>query len=277
MNKILGYFNKAIGTLIDYILQGFIYIVNFLVSIFSSFRQIIGLMLSMSGCLVLLFIFNPIFFGFLLSNPFILTIIILSVVVPFIGKIAVSYLKYIKYMATEYFYDKADFYLLGRRASFEKMEDYGKKYRDDMERERIKREEARRKREEEEFKKRFENMGGGTYWTFGDYGDFEEFFRQAQQGGGYYQGSYNGQYQNQGNYQGYTSSSFKSQYEQACNTLGVGYNADKYEIKLAYKKMAKMYHPDINKEPGATEMFQKINSAYEFLNDANIQKYKTMN
>jgi len=69
---------------------------------------------------------------------------------------------------------------------------------------------------------------------------------------------------------------FKKKYEESCNLLGVGYDADKYEIKLAYRKKAKEYHPDINKSSNATEMFQKVSDAYEFLNDDNIERYKKL-
>ena len=68
---------------------------------------------------------------------------------------------------------------------------------------------------------------------------------------------------------------FVKTYEGHCDTLGVGYNADKYEIKLNYRKLAKKYHPDINKDPNATEKFQEVNDAYEFLTEENINKYKT--
>ena len=56
--------------------------------------------------------------------------------------------------------------------------------------------------------------------------------------------------------------------------LGVDKNASSSEIKKAYRKLAKKYHPDINKDPNATEMFTKINEAYEFLTEENIKKYK---
>ena len=51
-------------------------------------------------------------------------------------------------------------------------------------------------------------------------------------------------------------------------------NTDIYDVKLAYRKLAKKYHPDLNKEPGAKEKFQEINDAYEFLSEENIKKYK---
>ncbi len=276
MNKIAGYIYKLIGIFIDYILRAAIFVVDALVSVFKSFRELIGLVLSMGGCLFILLLLNSFILYRVLENPFLMTVIILSVVVPFIGRIAVSYLKYIHYIGTEYFFDKADFYLLGRRASFEKMEDYGRKYRENLERERIKREEQRRKTQEEEFRRRFENFGGFHTYTFDDFESFEEFFRDV--GYGNYTGGQGGSYQNQGGYHQNMggSMSFKSQYEKSCNILGVNYTADKYEIKLAYKKMAKMYHPDLNKEPGATEKFQEINNAYEFLSDENIERYKRL-
>jgi curved DNA-binding protein len=55
----------------------------------------------------------------------------------------------------------------------------------------------------------------------------------------------------------------KSLYE----TLGISEGADKSEIKKAYRKLAKQYHPDINKTPEAEEKFKEINAAYEVLSD----------
>ena len=50
-------------------------------------------------------------------------------------------------------------------------------------------------------------------------------------------------------------------------TLGVDKNASADEIKRAYRKLAKQYHPDVNKEPGAEEKFKEINEAYDVLGD----------
>ncbi len=52
-------------------------------------------------------------------------------------------------------------------------------------------------------------------------------------------------------------------------TLGVGKNASADEIKSAYRKLAKKYHPDLNKEPGAEQKFKDVNEAYNILGDEN--------
>ena len=49
--------------------------------------------------------------------------------------------------------------------------------------------------------------------------------------------------------------------------LGVGKNASKDEIKKAYRRLSKQYHPDLNKEADATEKFKEIQEAYEVLSD----------
>ena len=49
--------------------------------------------------------------------------------------------------------------------------------------------------------------------------------------------------------------------------LGVVRNASKEEIKKAYKRLAKKYHPDLNKSPDATEKFKEINEAASVLGD----------
>ncbi len=54
--------------------------------------------------------------------------------------------------------------------------------------------------------------------------------------------------------------------------LGVSKNATDEEIKRAFRKLAKQYHPDVNKEPGAAEKFKEIGEAYAVLSDANKRK-----
>ncbi|TQR54623.1 DnaJ C-terminal domain-containing protein [Campylobacter troglodytis] len=51
------------------------------------------------------------------------------------------------------------------------------------------------------------------------------------------------------------------------DTLGISKNASSDEIKKAYRRLARKYHPDINKEKNAEEKFKEINAAYEILSD----------
>ena len=55
----------------------------------------------------------------------------------------------------------------------------------------------------------------------------------------------------------------KSLYE----TLEISDSASEAEIKKAYRKLARQYHPDVNKDKGAEDKFKEINSAYEILSD----------
>ena len=54
--------------------------------------------------------------------------------------------------------------------------------------------------------------------------------------------------------------------------LGVEKSASNDEIKLAFRRKKKKYHPDINKEPGAEEKFKEIQEAYAVLSDENRRK-----
>ena len=55
----------------------------------------------------------------------------------------------------------------------------------------------------------------------------------------------------------------KSLYE----TLGVSESAGADEIKKSYRKLARQYHPDVNKDESAIDKFKEINAAYEVLSD----------
>lgn len=56
--------------------------------------------------------------------------------------------------------------------------------------------------------------------------------------------------------------------------LGVSKGASKDEIKSAYRKLAKQYHPDINHEPDAPKKFEEVQEAYDILyDDTKRQQY----
>jgi len=49
--------------------------------------------------------------------------------------------------------------------------------------------------------------------------------------------------------------------------LGVSRDIDQEDLKRAYRRLARKYHPDVNKEAGAEERFKEINRAYEVLSE----------
>jgi curved DNA-binding protein len=55
-------------------------------------------------------------------------------------------------------------------------------------------------------------------------------------------------------------------------TLGVPRNADTKRIKRAYRDLARKYHPDVNKDPGADERFKRISEAHHVLTDPELRE-----
>ncbi len=62
------------------------------------------------------------------------------------------------------------------------------------------------------------------------------------------------------------------EYKDYYKILGVSRDATPEEIKRAYRKLARKYHPDVSKEPDAEEKFKAINEAYEVLKDPEKRK-----
>jgi curved DNA-binding protein len=55
-------------------------------------------------------------------------------------------------------------------------------------------------------------------------------------------------------------------------SLGVSRTATPEEIQRAYRTLARTYHPDINKDPGAEERFKEVSEAYDVLSDPDTRK-----
>src|SRR4051795_7877931 len=54
--------------------------------------------------------------------------------------------------------------------------------------------------------------------------------------------------------------------------LGVSKKASQEDIKKAYRKLARQYHPDTNSEAGAEERFKAISEAYDVIGDPEKRK-----
>jgi curved DNA-binding protein len=61
-------------------------------------------------------------------------------------------------------------------------------------------------------------------------------------------------------------------YQDYYEILGLQRSAKQNEIQSAYRKLARKYHPDVNKSPDAEDKFKRINEAYEVLGDAEKRK-----
>lgn len=67
------------------------------------------------------------------------------------------------------------------------------------------------------------------------------------------------------------------EYKDYYAVLGVDRNASKEEISKAYKRLAREYHPDLNKGSGSEDKFKELNEAYEVLKDPETRKrYDTL-
>lgn len=254
MKKIFGKFLHGLATVIGTIFTVLINFMNILVMTFEGIRSLLAIVF-MVGCST--FIFLPTLLLFLPKKAWYAIFVIL--IIPVLGPKFISILRYGNYVLTEWLYDRADSLLTGQKVGFENISDYSQKYKIDQEKERQRKAEEEARARQQRVNDYFEDLFGNfTYYDMGD-------FRQDNYGG--YQGS------NQ-NFGGVNDIGFKEKYENAVSLLELPVNTDIYQVKLNYRKLAKKYHPDLNKDPGAKEKFQEINSAYEFLTEENIKKYK---
>ena len=61
-------------------------------------------------------------------------------------------------------------------------------------------------------------------------------------------------------------------YKDYYKVMGVNRDATPKDIKTAYRRLARKYHPDLNKEPAAESQFKELGEAYEVLKDPEKRK-----
>lgn len=230
----------------SFILDGLVYVIETGVLLSKSFMRGCALLISMGGCLAVLLLVGPVG-SWLFQHPAAQTILLLIIVFPILGAASVSYLKYFKEVSTQYLFNLSQYLEDPQSVPYRPYRYYKQAYRK-AEEEAARREQARREQQQREWEERFRQ------W-------------HQQQSGPWQQGKWaaSNPYED-----------FIKKYEKSCEILGVPTTADLNKIKLAYRRKAKAYHPDVNKSPDATQKFQEINEAYEFLNEDNIQRYQNL-
>lgn len=250
MRKVLGNFYKGVGRVLEIITEILIVVLDLVIGLIDNVRKLFAVF----GLLIILGLIFPFLGIILLMNRYVQIALLVFFVVPVLGKGLINFLRYSQYVITEYFYDKSEYYLTGKSQRFTGLGGYSADYW--RKKEEAQRRESQRRAYEQQ--KMWEEM-------------FRNYYEQASRNS-----NYGGQYtNNSGNFYNPTND-FITKYKESCRILGIEPTTDKYAIKLAYRKMAKKYHPDINKSPDATEKFQKINEANEFLSEANIDRYEKL-
>ncbi len=254
IQRVFGKIIYGIAVANRFVLNGLVYLIESGILLAKSFIKGCLLLLSLGGCLFLLLLIP--LGGWLLANPLILVILILVVAFPVVGALWLGKLKDYQEVSSRFLFGRAEYYKdpTGRtKRSYGYHKQAYETEKADQARRAWERRAQQQRMWEERFRQWQSGFGGGYGTGYGG------------QGGGYSSGPAGNPYVD-----------FKTQYEKSCATLGIPVTTDESRIKLAYRKKAKQYHPDVNSAPDATSKFQEISEAYEFLNEDNIRRYKGM-
>lgn len=250
IKKILGNIVYGLAVANRFILNGLVYLIESGILLAKSFLKGCLLLLSVGGCLFILLLIP--LGGWLLSNPLVLLILILLIAFPILGALMMGRLKDYQEVSSRFLFGRAE-YLRNQQGKTKRSYQYHKQAYYAEKAEQARQEWEKRAQQQRMWEERFRRWQGGFGGGAGGTGS------------GYSSGTASNPYVD-----------FKSQYEKSCATLGIPVSTDESRIKLAYRKKAKQYHPDVNSAPDATAKFQEVSAAYEFLNEDNIKRYKGM-
>ena len=245
IRKMLGKAIYGLAKAQDYLLGGLVSLLETGILLAKSFLRGCALLISMGGCLAVFLLVGQVG-AWLFSHPAVLAAVLVLLFFPILGAAFSSVLSSYRAICTAYLLNLAAHLQSPGEKPYRSYDTFRQAHRQAEEAA------ARREQERREQQQRA----------------WEERFRQWNQQGWQYQQA------RPGGANPYTE--FKSRYEKSCAVLGVPVNADPNKIKLAYRRQAKRYHPDLNKDPQATRQFQEINEAYEFLSEENIRRYQNL-
>ncbi len=256
INKSLGKILYIITKVLEGIFDITIRLLETVILLTTGVSKGLFLILSMGGCLFFIIFAIPLGIR-ILTDRYALGIILFLLFFPILGGKFLNRLKKQKFLFTSFLFNLSNHLIAPGEYSYKSFGAYKQSY--EQAEENYRKEQERRYYEQQQQKQRAWNEQFNQWQSHGAGGSRYQYQRGSgsqwsRQGGSNH--TFGGA---QGNYQ--------QKYKASLDLLEVSEGVDDKQLKTAYRRKAKKYHPDINKDPNATQKFQEINDAYNFLSE----------